>query len=221
MNLLRIGSIAALFVGGILGTSAGTAYDAPIQTSVCEIVRDPARFNGKIIQLRAIVDTGLEWSVLRDESCPNDTIHLAFGDDKHPSLRDRAEFAYIGSPEDVNYPASLQWHPNPPKPRLKLRQDSEFRTLAKHLRKREDLKKSGCLHCPVYKVVATVTGGFEASDGRLKALRDRDGRIRVARNGFGHLNGWDAQILLESVADVSATRIRRKSSGRTRENSRE
>jgi hypothetical protein len=182
----------------------------PIKTSVCELAKESARFNGKVVQLRAIVNTGFEWSVLQDESCPNETVHLEFGVTKNSIFGDAVEFAYIGSPGDVKYPASLQWQQKPPAPQIILRQDSQFRTLSKYLGKEEDLKKTGCLHCPLYKVVATITGGFEVTDGRLKALRDADGKVRVPPNAFGHLNGGKMQVGLESVSDVAATRIQGK-----------
>ncbi|HWC95589.1 MAG TPA: hypothetical protein VG456_02535 [Candidatus Sulfopaludibacter sp.] len=197
---------ATVLPGALLAQTAST----PIKTSLCEMVKEPARFNGKIVQLRAIVNTGFEWSVLQDESCPNDTVHLEFGVTKNSIFGDAVAFAYIGSPGDVKYPASLQWQPKPPNPHITLRQDSQFRTLAIYLGKEENLKKTGCLHCPLYRVVATITGGFEVSDGRLKALRDADGTVRVPPNAFGHLNGWNMQVALESVSDVTATRIQGK-----------
>jgi hypothetical protein len=196
---------AALAISLVVLSGVGFAQvkpDEPIKTTLCDLVKQPERFNGKMVQVRATVNTGFEWNVLQDEFCHNEAIWLEFGVTKNSIFGDAVEFAYISSPGDVNYPETLQWKPTLQPPHVKLVKDSQFRKLSKYLGKEEDIKRTGCIHCPLYNVTATLTGGFEVSDGRLKALRSVDGKTRVPPNAFGHLNGWASQLVLESVSDV-------------------
>jgi len=45
--------------------------DGPVKTTLCEVVRHPEMFDGKIIEVRALVDSGVEDlpSGISDDSC--------------------------------------------------------------------------------------------------------------------------------------------------------
>src|SRR6266568_1977634 len=48
---------------------AQTKADEPIKMTLCELVKEPERFNGKMVHVRAAIVTGFEASLLRDDSC--------------------------------------------------------------------------------------------------------------------------------------------------------
>jgi hypothetical protein len=61
-----VAGIAAVLPTEVFGQSKG---GAPIHTTLCELVKTPEPFNGKIVQVRVIVRLGFEESVIRDRSC--------------------------------------------------------------------------------------------------------------------------------------------------------
>jgi hypothetical protein len=78
------------------------------------------------------------------------------------------------------------------RPPLVLREDGQFKLFEKYLNAEMHPTSEGsiCVACHRYEVVATLTGRVEfAGEGRA---------------GFGHMNGWRAQFVLQSVTDVRA-----------------
>jgi hypothetical protein len=51
--------------------------DEPLKASICELAKEPERFNGKMVQVRATIFNGFEVSLLRDPNC---AIWLNWGD---------------------------------------------------------------------------------------------------------------------------------------------
>jgi hypothetical protein len=81
-----------------------------------------------------------------------------------------------------------------------VRQDEEYRLMEGLIRNQFDGKHdASCFGCPSYAVVATMTGRFD----HVIWL------ARIIGHGFGHLNGWDSELLLQSVLDVVAKPIDR------------
>jgi hypothetical protein len=66
---------------------AQTETGAPVKTTVCEIARHPEAFDGKLVQVRAMVDTGVEDlpSGVADESCGGE-LKFFTPDDRHFAL---------------------------------------------------------------------------------------------------------------------------------------
>ena len=77
------------------------------------------------------------------------------------------------------------------RPAIELRRDRAFRRFAKLIEAEMYPRdpKTGCMSCLRYEVTATMTGRLDwAGEGR----------------GFGHMNGYPAQLVLQSVTNVSA-----------------
>jgi len=208
---------ACLFL--LRGVALGQGeVDAPIKTTLCEVKREPDRFNGKIIQVRARIFAAFEYSNLIDDSCAVRT-WLSWGD--QPIVSDKygkdvpVEFAYMKSRSEVKHPERLNWFAVG-KPPITLIEDDSSRTaeqfLAQFYATADDL--SACPgFCPKYRVLATVTGRFDfISKRRLMAVREvATGRVEVweKANGFGHLGVSDSKLVLQSVSDVVAELIDR------------
>lgn len=66
----------------------------PIKTTVCEIVRHPESFDGKLVQVRALVETGLQDlpSGMTDDSCNGELKFYTPGDQQLVRLAKSKEF---------------------------------------------------------------------------------------------------------------------------------
>jgi hypothetical protein len=185
------------------------AADDPISITLCQIVRNPEQFDGKMVRVRATVVTGFEASILNDNTCGSDaSVWFSYGDDRHtPSAA--TEYALISSLPDIKYPESLHWRPVEVRPLITVKADSEFKRFDSYLSKQFKPKgRNLCISCPLYSVTATFTGRLDFADHRLRAFRNRDGKvIGAGGNGFGHLGAWDVRLVMESVSDVLATKI--------------
>jgi hypothetical protein len=180
--------------------------DEPIKMTLCDLVKEPERFNGKMVQVRAAVFTGFEKSILGDQSCSAD-IWLSVG--AEPALG-KLEYAYIESIVDIRTPERLEWKPLLPLRSVVLKEDKAYRRLYRYLGKqfRPKDRHTTCIDCPLYTVSATMIGRFDHSETKLIATRGYpEGKIGVGSVRFGHLGAWDSQLVLKSVSDVVAKPI--------------
>jgi hypothetical protein len=149
----------------------------PIKTTICELVKNPEPFNGKLVQVRATVRTGFEHSLVEDKSCDSRIWFTGPG----------ATYMTIGRP------------PAPTGAAVVLKDDREYRRMERYLSKQWHPRKyfpwqkvDICIDCSLYVVTATITGRFDY-------VKQDPGIPFLRRRGFGHLNGWDSQLVLESV----------------------
>ena len=203
--------------------------EPPVRTTLCELRKEPERFNGKIVQIRAAVVTSMEIGGLQDATC-SAWVHLAFSSDTYLSGHQGEQFAFVPVIRDPSNPYQLIWNPNvlkperwdadhPPLdltwkpvevPRLVFTSENvELRRLEKYSAakyKKHDGER--CWRCPLYRLVATVTGRFDHSETPLVAFRAGNTRkVSYHFAGFGHLNAALSQIVVQSVSSVEATSI--------------
>jgi hypothetical protein len=63
-------AVAVFAVATLPGLMFGqTNSEEPIKTTLCDLVKAPKRFNGKMVQVRATVIAGFEASLLQDKNC--------------------------------------------------------------------------------------------------------------------------------------------------------
>jgi hypothetical protein len=189
-------TFAGIYFVACLVVSSGVAFaqvqaDEPIQTTLCELMKAPPRFNGKMVQVRARI----VGDVIADDTCPG-TIWLSVGDEGSSGAQ---EFAYIDHLMDIRTPERLDWRPLPPMPAVTLKNDRELRRLDKY---RGNRRK--------YNVSATCTGRFEHGGGKLVAIRATGSRnVVLGPLRYGHMGAWDSQLVLQSVSNVAAKPIDR------------
>lgn len=146
----------------------------PIATSLCDVLRSPADYDGKIVRVRGTVLAGFEIFAVRD---------LVDAD-----CRVSLQYAGAGPVASTSFGALT---PRIDRPAIELRRDVELsrfqRALTAEMHPRS--RNIGCMSCLRYEVTASMTG-----------------RIDVAgkHQGFGHMNMFPVQLVLASVADVSA-----------------
>ncbi len=182
-----------------------TTAGRPIKTTLCESVKRPEGFDGKMVEFKATVGIGMEASVLLDDSC-SANIWLSVGS-KQPS--GKLEYAYVNSLSDIVNPDRLDWRPLPPRQNVVLKRDRNYITFYKYLGKDFKSKEPHtlCVNCPLYRVSASFAGRLDHTDGKWKTFRGHDATLVPSSSGFGHLSGWDSQLVLQSVSEVAAKPI--------------
>jgi hypothetical protein len=153
------------------------AADAPVHTSICEIAKEPQKFDGKMVRLAAVVKTGFEQSTLedpRDKEC------------------EAPWFTYPGGSPTTSMSVVVGRRKS--YPLVVLREDHRFSDFSEHLGAQmyPRVESHICMDCPRYQVTATMTGMIEVA-----------GKGRFA--GFGHLNMYNTQFVLQSVQSFTAT----------------
>ena len=65
--------------------AASKQPQAPIETSVCQIVNEPSTYNNKLVKVRGYVRANFEYSILLgEEKCPDNGIWFVFADGSAP-----------------------------------------------------------------------------------------------------------------------------------------
>jgi hypothetical protein len=157
----------------------GSAAAEPIDTTLCELVGNPAAFSGKMVRVRAQVKTGFEVAVILAE-CDHKGVAVALYYPDFVRDSDRPDF---GLQEDENFKHfeqalskfgwGLQIGP-PPKP-------------------------------PEGRVFATLVGRFDGPD--KLTVTDKTGKT-VVRKGYGYTPSmlYPTRLILKSVSDVTISK---------------
>jgi hypothetical protein len=162
--------------------------DDPFPTPLCETVKDPPSFNGKMVTLRGRVQIAFENFELSATGCPArkiDGIWLEYGkgSKRQPTIWCCGEV----SPRDAE---------------VTLIQNKEFHRFHRYLTAQRRTK--GCYfgQCYLYSVTATLTGRLDA----VPTVTCPDGKSQCPEHGgFGHFGVFSARLVIQSVADVIAT----------------
>ena len=142
--------------------------------TICEISRNPSLFDNKIVRIRATLTGNFEISAIRDP-----------GNEECGSLW----FTYPGSGPSA-FVSFNGLTPMRNRPTIILRRDGRFKHFQKMVSAEMYPKRRGvgCMGCSRYGVSATMVGLVEFAG---------------ASGGFGHLNGFPVQFVLQSVEGAS------------------
>ncbi len=157
------------------GNLAAIAQSSPPRTTVCEVAeKNPGRFDNQIVQLRATLAGNFEISAIRDPD-----------QDECGSLW----FTYPGSGPEASVSMNSM-DPTPAEAITRSAKDDAFPCSddvdARMYPRRRNI---GCMDCGRYEVTATMTGLVESIPGG---------------HGFGHMNGFQVQFVLQSILTTSA-----------------
>lgn len=149
-------------------TAAG--QDKFVDTTVCDVVKEPAVFDNKLVRLTATLAGNFEISSIRD-----------------PVHKDCKSmwFTYPGS-GPAAYVSFSTGEPTKPRPSVQLTKDKNFREFQRYVDAKMYSRQpdSLCMDCPRYEVTAVMVGLVEfAGVGR----------------GFGHMNMFPVQFVLHSI----------------------
>lgn len=169
-----------------------------VDTTVCDVLKDPASFNGKTVRIKGTVVAGFDSFVVAGASCgqKNDGIWLAYpegtkarsGPAAMLQLQPAKNFA--GTVTPVNRAA------------VTLDKNKDFKQFDQLL---STPAKAGasCLGCIRHTATATLVGRL---DGTQPEIRREGGKI-VSIRGFGNLNAYSARLVLQSVSEVTAQEV--------------
>ena len=189
-----------LFLVIFLLAGAGALQAQVVDTTVCDVLKNPASFNGKIVRIKGTVSVGLDQFIVRGPNCNQqvDAIWLAYpegtkgkaGPDAMVELQPAHNFA-------GKYTA-------PARTPVKLQKDKAFKQFDSLLAEQHKTQYL-CLGCRRYQVTATLVGRL---DGVADATLQRDASGKISGfGGFGNMNAYPARLVLESVSDVTPKEI--------------
>jgi hypothetical protein len=151
----------------------------PVKTTLCELVKEPERFNGKVVSLRGRVLIGFENFRLDTGHCDGNKLGDVW----------------------LEYGRGPKWQPTTwccgnmvPRDPLPVVQNQDFKMFHEHLTAQSRRHY-------LYEITATLTGRFDAVDTVICP----DGTHRCPKqNGFGHLGMSPFRLVIESISDVVA-----------------
>jgi hypothetical protein len=191
-------ALALIFV---LGFSC-CLYAQAVDTTVCEILKNPQSFNGKIVRVKGTAVASFDQFVVKGTGCEitvNNNIWLSYPEGAK---------AKAGPAVMVHVQPALNFAGEVPATQ---RTPVELDKNSKDFKQFDSLlatpyKKGGmCLGCNRYEVSATLVGRVDAVDNAT-LRRDKAGKI-IGFGGFGHMNAYSARLVLQSVSDVTPKEI--------------
>jgi hypothetical protein len=197
----NIALIGLLFACGC-GLHAQAA--APVDTTVCDVVKNPASFDGKMVRIKGTVVAGFDEFVIKDATDPNcgfqvNGIWLSY---PQGSKAKSGPVAIMTAQPAHNFAGTVK---TPTRTPVTLDKSKDFKQFDSLLSQSHQKGADMCLGCARYEVTATLVGRL---DGVADALvkRDASGKI-VGLGGFGNMNAYPARLVLESVSDVTPKEI--------------
>lgn len=162
--------------------------------------------NNRIVKVRGYLQTSFEYSVLSDEHCPEKEIWFMFADGSAPPQ--------LGAVVGKTTPAVASGSKARQSPAIPihLTKDSNYAELMKYLS--ASAKGHACADsprpefppdCTTYRITATFTGRIDAVPKEAHESRSKHpGANAIGHNGFGQMGMFEAQIVVQSVANVFA-----------------
>jgi hypothetical protein len=195
--------VALAIVGLACGLRAQTQPQV-MDTTVCDVVKNPAPFDGKIVRIKGLVIAGLDQFAVKDAGDPNcgypvNAIWLSYPQ----GTKGKAGPAAILQLQPAKnfsgkYTASTR-------AAVTLDKSKDFKQFDSLLSQPHQKGADMCLGCMRYQVTATLVGRLDTvADATVK--RDASGKI-VGLGGFGNMNAYPARLVLQSVSDVTPKEI--------------
>jgi hypothetical protein len=177
---------------------------APVDVKVCDVVKSPASFDGKMVRIKGTVVAGLDEFVIKDATDPNcgypvNAIWLSY---PQGSKAKSGPVAIVTAQPAHNFAGTLN---TPTRTPVTLDKSKDFKQFDSLLAQPHQKGLDMCLGCARYEVTATLVGRLDGvADAAVK--RDASGKI-VGFGGFGNMNGYPARLVLASVSDVTPKEI--------------
>jgi hypothetical protein len=178
---------------------ATSLHAQAVDTSVCDILKDPQAYNGKIVRIKATIASGFDEFVVKADGCHHaiNSIWLAYPEGTKAKS---GPMAILQLQAASNFGGDVKPAERAPVVLDKSKDFKQFDSLLA-----TPYKSNGiCLGCAKFEVSATLTGRLDAVDSALQ--HDSAGKI-IGISGFGNLNAWSTRLVLQSVADVASHEI--------------
>ncbi|MGD0800314.1 MAG: hypothetical protein ABR906_03250, partial [Terracidiphilus sp.] len=167
-----------------------------VDTTVCEILKNPQSFNGKIVRVKASAVAAFDQFVVKGGDCGvkvND-LWLSYPEGikakAGPAMMVRVQPARNFAGEI----AAIQRTP------VELdKNNKDFKQFDSLLAANYNKSGGMCLGCNRYEVTATLVGRLDGVESAT--LRRNDAGKITGFGGFGHMNAYRARLVLQSVSD--------------------
>ncbi len=189
--------ILALFISA----SACAVQAQVVNTTVCDILKNPVAFNGKMVSIKGTVSAGFDQFIVRGPNCGQrvNAIWLAYpAGTKGKAGPD----AFVRLQPARNFKGTYAVPKGAP---VKLDKNKEFKRFDSLLSQEHNKSGDMCLGCRRYEVSATLVGRLDGV-ASAELTRNSSGQI-VGLGGFGNMNAYPARLVLQSVSDVTPKAI--------------
>lgn len=171
-----------------------------VDATVCDILKNPVSFNGKIVRIKGTAVAGFDQFAIQGKGCGQrvDAIWLSYPEGTKGKA---GPAAVLNLQPAKNFGVDVA---NVDRAAVTLDKSKDFKQFDSLLS--AQYKSGGmCLGCEKNIVNATMVGRL---DGVADASLKRDSARRfIGFGGFGNLNAYSARLVLQSVSEVSAQEI--------------
>ena len=187
-----------------VGSSLHAQAAVPVDVKVCDVVKSPAQYNGKMVRITGTVVAGFDEFVIKDVPDPNcgfqvNAIWLSY---PQGSKAKSGPVAMMTVQPAHNFAGTYN---APARTPVSLEKSKDFKQFDSLLAQTNDKVGGMCLGCARYEVTATLIGRLDTvADATLQ--RDASGKI-VGFGGFGNMNGYPARLVLQSVSNVTSKEV--------------
>lgn len=172
---------------------------------MCELVKEPKKFNGSMVEFRAEIVAGRHGSLLHDRSC-NAYVPWAASDSPVTDAPEEDEYAYVFHwATQKFFPEPLEWKRVRAAMPVVLQKDCSHAAVIRELNQILDAQSldEQCDWCSHSAIQADVRGRFDAHERNLIAIRDSmGGAIRTSPVGFGPMRLSLNRVVVDRFSDV-------------------
>jgi hypothetical protein len=192
-----------ILAGLIFGFACGLRAQV-VDTTVCDVVKKPESFDGKMVRIKATAFAGFDEFAIKDAADPNcgfpvNAIWLSY---PQGTKGKAGPVAMLMIQPARNFTGK---YAPPTRAAVTLDKSKDFKQFDSLLSQTHQKGADMCLGCTRYEVTATFIGRLDTvADPILK--RDSGGKI-IGFGGFGNMNAYPARLVLQSVADVTPKEI--------------
>jgi hypothetical protein len=183
-----------------LCASACCLHAQVVNTTVCDILKNPVSFNNKIVSIKGTVSAGFDSFAVKDPSCGLN-VNAIWLDYPDKSKAKAGPAAVVILQPARNFNGTVTAQSRTP---VTLQKDGEFKKFDSLLSDVHDQGNGVCLGCVGNDVTATLVGRLDAV---ANADIQRNGTKIVGLGGFGNMGGYPARLVIQSVSDVVAVPI--------------
>lgn len=193
-----------LFLAALISSFGIALHAQAVDTTVCDVVKNPASFDGKMVKISGTVVAGFDQFILEDSKDPNcgypvDGIWISY---PQGTKGKAGPVAMVTIEPARNFSGKLTPETRTP---VTLQKDKDFKQFDSLLAQTHQKGGVLCLGCTRYEVTATLVGRLDSvADASIK--HDPSGKI-TDFGGFGNLNAYPARLVLQSVTDVTPKEI--------------
>jgi len=184
----------------IVALAAGSLHAQAVNATVCDVLKNPAAFDGKTVTIKGTVVAGFDQFVISDGNCAQD-VNGIWLDYPQGSKAKAGPIKVVDLAPAKNFAGTVA---PPNRAPVTLLKDKAFKQFDSALSTAHPNTGVLCLGCARYTVEATLTGRLDGVKDAIIARKD--GKI-VGLGGFGNFHAYPARLVIASIADVTQKEI--------------